>query len=268
MTARALACFTFDNMGEAADVGAGLRDGPRADGADPSLTIGYPRLYELLAATGVRATFFVEGWNGVHHPDAVAEVVRRGHELGMHGFAHEVWHQLPPDDEEAWAARATAALTRAAGVRPAGFRAPGGARTAHTETVLRRLGYRYDASLGDGMRPQVLPSGLAQVPFVWTGVDGFHYLRPEPADPEAVRAAWLRALAQVAERGGLFLLVCHAFVTGVDEMRRAVLGDVLRAATNDTRLSVRTAGEIADLLLTDAATGQASGRPPTSDVTH
>ncbi|MBI3770271.1 MAG: polysaccharide deacetylase family protein [Deltaproteobacteria bacterium] len=253
MTPHAFACFTFDNMGEAADVGAGLRDGPRADGTDPSLAVGYPRLYALLAAAGVRATFFVEGWNGVHHPDAVADVVRHGHELGMHGWAHEPWRQLTPHDEDERAARATEALARAAGVRPVGFRAPGGARTAHTETALRRLGYRYDASLGDAMRPQLLPSGLAQIPFVWPAVDGFHYLRPEPADPSAVRATWLGALQQVASRGGLFLVICHAFITGVDEARCAVLADVLRAAVADARITIHTAGEIADALLAGAA---------------
>ena len=60
----------------------------------------------------------------------------------------------------------------------------------------------------------------------------------------------MRALTQVAERGGLFLLICHAFVTGVDGARLAVLGDLLRAATSDARLSVHTAGEIAAMLLT------------------
>ena len=245
----AVACFTFDNMGEAADVGADLRDGPRPAGTDPSLAEGYPRLYALLAETGVRATFFVEGWNGEHHPDAVAEIVRRGHELGMHGWTHEPWAQLDPEEETARATRATAALARAAGTRPVGFRAPGGARSAHTEAVLRGLGYRYDASLGDGMWPRLLPSGLAQIPFVWSGVDGFHYLRPEPADPAAVRAQWLQALDRVADQGGLFLLICHAFVSGVDPVRVRVLRDVMRAAGDDPRIEIRTAGEIADALV-------------------
>lgn len=244
-----LACFTFDNMGEAADVGAGLRAGPRRDGLDPSLAEGYPRLYALLAETGVRATFFVEGWNGEHHPEAVAEVVRRGHELGMHGWEHEPWAQLDPGEEISRATRATETLTRAAGTRPVGFRAPGGARSAATEHVLADLGYRYDASLGDGMRPQVLPSGLAQIPFVWSAVDGFHYLRPEPAEPAAVRAQWLQALERVAEHGGLFLLICHAFISGVEEARLRVLRDVIRAADIDPRVEIRTAGEIADSLL-------------------
>ena len=244
----AFACFTFDNMGEAADVGAGLRDGPAPE-PDRSLTEGYPRLLDLLDRHGIRATFFVEGWNGVHHPDAVAELARRGHEVGMHGWTHERWDTLEPEAELALAARATEALADAAGTRPTGFRAPGGSRSAATESILSQLGYAYDASLGDGMRAARLPSGLAQVPFVWPCVDGFHYLRPEPAEPAAVRAQWLQALERVAEHGGLFLLICHAFISGVEEARLRVLRDVIRAADSDPRVEIRTAGEIADSLL-------------------
>ncbi len=244
MIPRAIACFTFDNMGEAADVGAGLRDGP-SDAPEPSLTTGYPRLLALLGEHAVRATFFLEGWNGVHHPEAVAEVVRRGHELGMHGWTHERWDALDPEAELALAYRATEALERAAGVRPLGFRAPGGQRSAATETILVQLGYRYDASLGDGMRLRRLPSGLAQVPFVWPCVDGFHYLRPVPAAATVVRDGWLRALADVAADGGLFLTICHAFVSGVDDDRLAALGAVLAAARADDRIAILTAGEVA-----------------------
>ena len=59
MPPKATACFTFDNMGEAADVGAGMRTGPGPDGSNPSLAVGFPRLYDLLAAHGVRATLFI-----------------------------------------------------------------------------------------------------------------------------------------------------------------------------------------------------------------
>ncbi len=248
MTPSARACFTFDNMAEAADVGAGREAPMRAAGADPSLTIGYPRLYELLVRHGVHATFFIEGWNGVHHPDAVAEVVGRGHELGMHGWVHEPWAGLDVVTERDVALRATAALTRASGVRPRGFRAPGGARSAATETILRDLGYHYDASLGDRMRPRCLASGLAQIPFVWPCVDGFHYLRPEPVPPMTVRDRWLGELARVAEEGGLFLVICHAFITGVDEARLATLDAVMAAAAQDPRVRVTTAGALADEL--------------------
>lgn len=246
MTSRARACFTFDNMGEAADVGAGRRPDAPPDGDDPSLAEGFPRLYALLSRYGIRATFFVEGWNGRHHPAAVADVVRHGHELGMHGWVHEPWAELDAATERELATRATAALADASGMRPRGFRAPGGRRTAASESILRDLGYAYDASLGDGMRPGRLPSGLAQVPFTWPCVDGFHYLRADPARPEAVRDRWLAGLARAAEEGGLFLLICHAFITGVDEARLAALGAVMEAAVRDPRVSIRTAGEIAE----------------------
>ena len=218
-------------MGEAADIGAGRLDGPLAGGTEPSLATGYPAIFALLERHDVRATFFVEGWNGVHHPDAVREIVVRGHELGMHGWLHEEWGTLDPQAERDLAARATDALTRAAGVAPRGFRAPGGARSPHSERILLDLGYRYDASLGDGMRPTLLPSGLAQVPFVWPGVDGFYYLTSTPpAAPEVVRDAWRAALDKAIARGGLFVTICHAFLTGVDAARVAALEAVIGAA--------------------------------------
>ncbi|MBX3026096.1 polysaccharide deacetylase family protein [bacterium] len=240
----AIACFTFDNMGEAAEVGAGRRAGPMPDGEEPSLAVGYPALLALLARRGVRATFFVEGWNGIHHPAAVRAIVAHGHELGMHGWTHEAWSELDSDREATLARRATDALEHAAGVRPRGFRAPGGRRTAHTEAILQRLGYAYDASLGDGMTPSRLPGGLAQIPFVWPGVDGFHYLGDAPAAPAAVRDAWIGALRKAAARDGLFLTVCHAFITGTDPERVRALEAVIDAA-QAAGLTIATAGEVA-----------------------
>jgi len=58
-------------------------------------------------------------------------------------------------------------------------------------------------------------------------------------------------LARVAERGGLFVLVCHAFVTGVDDERLAALDAVIAAARVDPRIQIRSAGEIAQQLLDD-----------------
>lgn len=245
----ATACFTFDNMAEAADVGAGTLNGPLHTERHPSLQHGYPNLYALLERHHVRATFFVEGWNGVYHADAVGEVVSRGHELGMHGWAHEAWSTLDAQREAELAARATEALARAAGVRPVGFRAPAGSRSAHTEAILSQLGYVYDASLGDDMQPTVLASGLAHIPFVWPAVDGFYYLRQPPVDPAVVRDTWLRELERTAERGGVFLVICHAFLTGVEAARLAALESVMHAAVTDPRVRTRTVGEVARDLL-------------------
>jgi peptidoglycan/xylan/chitin deacetylase (PgdA/CDA1 family) len=237
-------------MGEAADIGAGVLSGARPTGADPSLSVGYPALFALLERYSVRGTFFIEGWNAVHHPLAVAEVVERGHELGMHGWLHERWSELEPSEERELARRATEALEEASGARPRGFRAPGGSRGKHTERVLRELDYRYDASLDDGMRPRLLAPDLAQVPFVWPGVDGFYYLREEELDPRTVADRWKAALRKSVERRGLFVLICHAFLTGIDPARLAVLEEVMAAALSDENVDVCTAGQVADLVLT------------------
>jgi peptidoglycan/xylan/chitin deacetylase (PgdA/CDA1 family) len=220
----ARASFTFDHLG-----------------SDTEMSL----LYDLLERHGISSTFFLEGEHGRARPDAVAEIVRRGHELGMHGWAHEQWSQLAPAVEDELAARATDTLAEAAGVRPRGFRAPGGSRTDHTVDVLRALGYHYDASLGDGMRVGRLAGDLAQVPFVWPGVDGFHYLRDQPADPEDVRRSWLAALDKAASAGALFLLICHAPITAVDDARLAALEAVVAAAVDDPRVEICTAGALA-----------------------
>jgi peptidoglycan/xylan/chitin deacetylase (PgdA/CDA1 family) len=222
--ASARASFTFDHLGSEREMSL---------------------VYELLERHGVRSTFFLEGEHGRHRPSAVADVVARGHELGMHGWAHEPWSTLPPAEEDDLAARATDALAEAAGVRPAGFRAPGGSRTDHTPAVLARLGYAYDASLGDGMRPGRLRPGVAQVPFVWPGVDGFHYLRDEPADPADVQRSWLASLDKAAASGGLFLLICHAPITAIDAGRLTALEAVVAAAVADDRVEVCTASDLA-----------------------
>ncbi|MBV8690218.1 MAG: polysaccharide deacetylase family protein [Actinobacteria bacterium] len=223
MSARA--SFTFDHLGSEDEMGS---------------------LYGVLDRHGVTSTFFLEGEHGRKRPAAVADLVARGHELGMHGWAHEPWSELAPADEDDLAARATDALAEAAGVRPAGFRAPGGSRTAHTPAVLERLGYAYDASLGDGMRLGRLTPHLAQVPFVWPGVDGFHYLRDQPADPVDVQEQWLASLEKTAANGGLFLLICHAPITAVDDRRVAALEAVVAAAVADDRVQICTAGQLAE----------------------
>ncbi len=56
------------------------------DGPDPHDT---PRLLDLLDAHGgARATFFLRGDRAQVHPELVAEIVRRGHEVGNHTLNH------------------------------------------------------------------------------------------------------------------------------------------------------------------------------------
>ena len=85
-------CLTFDNMGAAREVGLGQRIDQ--DPAEWSVARGYPRVLDLLDALGLTATFFIEGWNAVHNRELVMDIARRGHEIGLHGWVHEPFHQL------------------------------------------------------------------------------------------------------------------------------------------------------------------------------
>ena len=125
-------------------------------------------------------------------------------------------------------------------------RAPGGEGSTATAGLLTDLGYHYDASLGaDHMRPSRLSPALAQVPFVWPGVDGAWYLGDAPADPAVVRDSWLAALDRAAASDGLFVSICHPEITGADEGRVAALAAVVAAAVADSRVEVATVGAIA-----------------------
>lgn len=55
------------------------------DGPSPKLT---PRLLDLLDEFAAPATFFPLGRQARAHPDVLAEVVRRGHEVGCHSEQH------------------------------------------------------------------------------------------------------------------------------------------------------------------------------------
>lgn len=220
-----MACFTVDHLD---------------DGTD--------RLLDVFERRGLTTTVFVEGRHGEERPERVSAIAGRGHEIGMHGWAHEQWDALDADEEEKLARRATDALAAAVGGAPLGFRAPGGARGARTAELLASLGYRYDASLGDGMRTAVLRPGLAQVPFVWNGVDGLHYLADPPAPPADVERGWDDALAKVADNGGLFVTVCHGFITGAEDGRLEAFDRVVGRA-QELGFELLTAGAVADRVL-------------------
>ena len=56
------------------------------------------RLLALLAEHGTRAAFFVLGWVADRHPEAVREIAAAGHEVGSHGYAHQLLERQGPEE--------------------------------------------------------------------------------------------------------------------------------------------------------------------------
>ncbi len=110
-----------------------IDDGPSADTA---------AILDLLDAHAAKATFFVVGERAQARPDAVREIVRRGHTLGNHSATHpSAWFwALGPRRMAAQIERAQAILRDISGVAPRWFRAVVGMANPFVSAPLRRLG--------------------------------------------------------------------------------------------------------------------------------
>jgi len=110
------------------------------------------RILDLLDEHDTRATFFVLGWVAEREPALIAEIAKRGHEIGTHGHAHQLIYRQSPDEFTDDVSTALAAIRGAVGDdHPiAGYRAPAFSLTNDTLwalDVLGELGFRYDSSM-------------------------------------------------------------------------------------------------------------------------
>jgi peptidoglycan/xylan/chitin deacetylase (PgdA/CDA1 family) len=97
------------------------------DGPDPVVT---PRILDLLAAHGARATFFVLGERAARHPDVIRRIHREGHTVGTHTQRHLLrFHFARPRFVRREIEDAVDVVAGILPVRPALFRPPQGLRT-------------------------------------------------------------------------------------------------------------------------------------------
>jgi peptidoglycan/xylan/chitin deacetylase (PgdA/CDA1 family) len=211
----AFVSFTMDNLGDAADLFRGVIKAPRQTGSNPPLEQGYPALLELFARHEIPLTCFIEGWSARQYPDYIERVLKRGHEIGMHGWQHERWAELQDKDVLELATRATDSIRQATGVQPRTFRAPGGKSTAYTTDLLTKLGYTIDASYTDTHLPEQLSPTLTSLPYQWSGVDATHWLWNSRSGAEAERR-WRVALDEAAATNSHYVFIWHPHVMGIN----------------------------------------------------
>jgi polysaccharide deacetylase family protein (PEP-CTERM system associated) len=108
------------------------------------------KLLELLAASGVRATFFVLGWVAERFPQLVKAIHGDGHEVSCHGYSHEMLSQLNPGTFRDDIHRAKGLLEDLIGCRVLGYRAPSFTvvqKTMWALPILVEEGFAYDSSI-------------------------------------------------------------------------------------------------------------------------
>jgi peptidoglycan/xylan/chitin deacetylase (PgdA/CDA1 family) len=143
--------------------------------ADFGAETGLARILELLDRHQVPASFFIPAVSALLHPEMIPAILKRGrHEIGVHGWIHEFLPGVESAaEEERLLNQAIDYLTKAAGKRPVGYRAPAWAFSEHTIGLLRKAGFLYDSSLMAMDEPYELvsngePTGLTELAIDWT----------------------------------------------------------------------------------------------------
>jgi len=224
--------ITFDNLGEVAALHRGEFPEDEPLGRHASVTEQLPRILALLEETGLRATFFVEGLNTELYPEALSAIAAAGHEVALHGWCHEQWGELGADEEAELVARGVRALDDL-GLRPLGFRPPGGSLNSGTLRLLREHGFTYCSPAGDAVSTR---EGMTIRPFTWPLVDAYHYL-PRFAELRGSETpntpAHFARVLQDALRKPYSTVVFHPFLAEPDERF-----DVIRAHLHAVRARV------------------------------
>lgn len=126
------------------------------------------RLLELLAQSGIKATFFVLGYVADHLPDLVRKVAAEGHEIALHSYHHQRVSQLTSSQFRAEVQRGLEAVQWSSGRQVSGFRAPMFSinhSSLWALEELRDLGFRYDSSLFPIHNPYYGLPGTSRFPY-------------------------------------------------------------------------------------------------------
>ena len=223
--ARCAVALSFDSDHDTNE----LRDGGKSIGrmswGQYGSRVGVPRILELLHKTSVPATFFVPAGAAMLYPDEQRRVVAEGHEIGLHGWIHELNSILPEQTERDLHLRSSDALAKITGVRPVGMRTPSWDFSPATLTIQREMGLLYDSSLMADNDPYELEqhgeaTGIVELPVEWIRDDAVYFnmnrfqaLRPYTA-PTTVLDIFRREFDGAWDEGGLFLLTMHPHVIG------------------------------------------------------
>ncbi|KAH8923016.1 glycoside hydrolase/deacetylase [Atractiella rhizophila] len=231
---RGCVTITMDNMGEAADLHRGIWPSEKPIGSHYSVAEKLPRMLDILQCHSILATYFVEGWNCEHYPDALKHVQSLGHEVAFHAYQHEVWSLLDLKTEVNNLQKSISSAG-SIGIKYYGFRPPGGLITDHTLRLMREQGMTYLSPAAD--RPAVM-EGIAILPFQWDNIDAYFYMEStkplrvgrgdseEPLSPAVLRERLFKRVDEIERDGGYLALLFHPFLQ-LDQERIQVMEDVV-----------------------------------------
>lgn len=169
------------------------------DGPRPEST---PLVLKALADQCVQATFFMNGEPMARHPELARQVRDAGHSVGMHGFRHVNFAQLPAEDQGRDLKAMIATYTDVLGEAPPAYRFPFLAESPVLMKALDKLGIAVmsvDAGAEDWL-PDQTPQMLADKLLSQLAKPGGGLILLHDAQDQTARA--LPHLLQVLKAGG------------------------------------------------------------------
>ncbi len=261
--ARVAVGISFDSDHESGE----LRDGGKSLGrmsmGQYGARAGIPRIMKLLEKHSVPASFFTPAVVALLYPDEQKRAVDGGHEVGIHGWIHELNSILPGEIERDLMLRSADTLEKVTGVRPVGIRTPSWDFSPNTLAIIREMGLYYDSSLmadddAYELNEDGKPTGVVELPPEWIRDDAVYFnmhrftgLRPY-TPPSAVLEIFTKEFDQAYEERGLYILTMHPHIIG-HRSRLTLLDELIRHMKTKKGVWFATHADIAKYAKDNAA---------------
>ena len=261
--ARCAVALSFDVDHETNELRDGGKSVGRLSWGQYGNRVGVPKILDLLKRQDIPASFFVPAVTALLYPEEQRRIIGAGHEIGLHGWIHEVNTAVPPANERELHLRSADTLEKVTGIRPVGMRTPSWDFSDVTLSIERELGLLYDSSLFADDDPYEIvekgePTGIVELPVEWIRDDApylsmnrFQGLRPY-TPPEAVFDIFRREFEGAYAEGGLFLLTMHPHVITY-RSRFWILEELVRHAKAKGDVWFATHADVADFARKNAA---------------
>ncbi len=187
------------------------------------------RILDLLEERGVPATFFIPAKIMEDYPDLCREIAKQGHEIGHHGYHHERYVDLTPDEQCAIIEKSQRIFRETLGKAAVGYRTPSGDWSRETAGILCGMGFEYSSSMRGDDRPYRTVIGGKETDFIelspkWDLDDfvqfGYNLYPPEPsgqdriAGIEQVYDNFRQEFDGYYREGLCFVIQCHPQIIG------------------------------------------------------
>ena len=261
--ARVAVGISFDSDHESGE----LRDGGKSLGrmsmGQYGARAGIPRIMKLLEKHSVPASFFTPAVVALLYPDEQKRAVDGGHEIGIHGWIHELNSILPGEIERDLMLRSADTLEKVTGVRPLGIRTPSWDFSPNTLQIIREMGLLYDSSLmadddAYELNEDGKPTGVVELPPEWIRDDAVYFnmhrftgLRPY-TPPSAVLEIFTKEFDVAYEEGGMYILTMHPHIIG-HRSRLSLLDELIQHRKTKTGVWFATHADIAKYAKENAA---------------